>query len=110
MKVKIGQIMLAQQDNVMVNKTTGQRIVIPKGSEMFVGADCRGHLVGQGVAPKLPSDFRLIGYDSRGIALFLFQTLNEKYPMRNLLEKSGYSVDGFIEDLEKSIQKLGMFQ
>ena len=86
MEYKIGQILVSNQ-NVEVKKAlSGEKVVVPKGNKIIVGADGFAHHIRNGMLQPLSEDSKVSGYDANGIAEYLYIYLRNHFGIDEMLE------------------------
>lgn len=75
MEYKIGQILTSNQDIEVEKALSGEKIAISKVSKMIIGADNLGHHLNVGIIQTLGDDAEVKGYDTKGIAEYLYAYL-----------------------------------
>ena len=106
-KLKIGQIFRFSKD-MEVEKVFGEKEIIPKGAIANVGADKLLHHRNGMIQPISEKTFDIEGYDSNGIANWLWLYIRNFTPVNEeLLEDYDSNKDEFIEQLEYALNELG---
>lgn len=67
MKYKIGQILTSNQDVEVEKALSGEKVVIPKGNKIIIGADKLARHLRTGMIQPLGTA-EVEGYDSEGLA------------------------------------------
>ena len=70
MKYKIGRILTSNQDVEVEKALSGEKVVIPKGNKIIIGADKLAHHLRTGMIQPLGTA-EVEGYDSEGLAEYL---------------------------------------
>lgn len=106
MKYKIGQILTSNQD-VEVEKTlSGEKVVIPKGNKIIIGADKLAHHLRTGMIQPLGTD-EVEGYDSEGLAEYLLLVLKTHFPIDEMLEDYEISERMLLDKIEYAFDDIG---
>ena len=108
MKYQIGQIVTSEHDVVLEKAFSKEKIMIPKGNQVIIGADGFAHHLTNGMIQPLASDDDVSGYNAEGIANYLFQKLSTRFPLDEMLDKYAISKNTFLEQLEYYLDDIGM--
>lgn len=106
MKYKIGQILTSNCD-VEVEKMFGEKVVIPKGNKIIIGADKFAHHLKSGMIQPLQRDAVVEGYDSEGIAKYLMKKLSAIFPLEEMLEDYDIEKARFEEEIDFLLDDIG---
>lgn len=68
MEYKIGQILTAKKDFEITKALSGEKVVIPEGTEVIIGADNLVHNISNDMIQPMGEDDTVKGYDVEGIA------------------------------------------
>ena len=72
MKYKIGQILISSRDVEVEKALSGEKVIIPKGNKIIIGADKLAHHIRDGMIQPLADGSEVDGYDDTGIAKYIF--------------------------------------
>lgn len=75
---RVGQILVSKKKHT-IETCMGNELTIPKGNKVIVGADGYGHHLTSGLIQSL-GDAKVEGYDTEGIADFLWERLSARFP------------------------------
>ena len=106
MRYKIGQILTSNCD-VEVEKIFGEKVIIPKGNKVIIGADKLAHHIKTGTIQPLQAEAIVDGYDSEGIAEYIFKHLNAHFSITELLEELGVNKEVFMDVIEFALDEIG---
>ena len=73
MEYKIGQILTSKTDQVVEKALTDEKVTVPKGNKVIIGADKLAHHIKTGMIQPLTDDIEVKGYDTTGLAEYLFE-------------------------------------
>ena len=104
---KIGEILISTKDQEL-DTMFGDKVIIPKGSKVIIGADRLAHHFRDGKIQPISKDSTVKGYDSKGIAEYLFTFLSCIYPMNDMLDDYDISEDEFKKEIEYRLCEIGL--
>lgn len=107
MEYKIGQILTSKEDVEVEKALSGEKVVIPKGNKIIIGADRFAHHIRNGMIQPLREDAKVEGYDARGIAEYLYMKLNGYFEIDELLESYDFVKQDFINEIECYLSDIG---
>lgn len=108
MKYKIGQILTSNTETVVEKVFSDEKIVIPKGNRIIIGADKLAHHIRDGMIQPLADDLEVEGYDSSGLAEYIYMWLESHLPLDDWIEDYEISKDDIIEEIEYALDDIGM--
>lgn len=110
MKYKIGQILISNADIDLVVETAfcKEEVTIPKGNKIIIGADKLAHHLRDGMIQPLGKDTEVDGYDSSGLAEYIFMCLKKHFPIDEWMEDYEISENSIIEEIEWALDDIGM--
>ena len=107
MKYKIGQILTVKRDFNVEMAFSDEKRTILKGAKIIIGPDrLAHHLIGDYIQP-LAEDAELDGYDTHGIAEYLYQCISQHFPIDDMLEQYNDTKERFVEELECALDDIG---
>lgn len=104
---KIGQI-LTSNCEMEVEKMFGEKVVIPKGNKVIIGADNLVHHIRGGMIQPLGDNIEIKGYDAEGIAEFIFSWLSRFYPIDKMFEDYEVDEKDFKSEIEYALDEIGL--
>ena len=107
MEYKIGQIITSNEDVEIEKVLSGEKVIIPKGNKIIIVADKFAHHIKTGMIQPLQNDSEVKGYDTEGIAEFLFMWLRSHLPIEEMLENYDYTKEDLKEELECALEEIG---
>lgn len=107
MKYKIGQILTLKQDVEVKKSLSGEKVVIPKGNKIIIGADNLAHHIKNGLIQPLEEDAEVKGYDEEGIAEYLYTYLRRYFPIDEMLDGYDDAKENFIEGIACGLEEIG---
>lgn len=108
MKYKIGQILTSNRDVEVEKALSGEKVVIPKGNKIIIGADKLAHHIRDGMIQPLADGSEVEGYDDAGIAKYILMCLRAHFPVDDWMEEYGISEDEITEEIECALDEIGM--
>lgn len=108
MKYKIGQILTSNRDVEVEKALSGEKVVIPKGNKIIIGADKLAHHIRDGMIQPLADGSEVEGYDDAGIAEYIFICLKAHLPVEEWMEEYEISKNDIIEEIECALDEIGM--
>lgn len=108
MKYKIGQILTSNTDVVVEKALSGEKITIPKRNKIIIGADKLAHHIRDGMIQPLADDSKVEGYDSSGIAEYIYICLKAHLPINEWMEDYEISKNAIIEEIECALDEIGL--
>ena len=107
MKYKIGQILTSKADVEVEKALSGEKIVIPKGNKIIIGADKFAHHIRNGMIQPLQEGAEVEGYDTNGIAEYLYAKLRCHFEIDEMLESYDCTKTEFINEIEYCLDDIG---
>ena len=107
MEYKIGQILTSKEDVEVEKALSGEKVMIPKGNKIIIGADEFAHHIKNGMIQPLPEDAVVKGYDAYGIAEYLYTKLKNRFEIDEMLENYDYTEQEFIDEIEYFLNDIG---
>ena len=107
MEYKIGQILTSNKD-IVVEKLFGDKVTIPKGNKIIIGADKLAHHIRDGMIQPLADSSEVKGYDSSGLAEYIFMCMKAHLPITEWMEDYEISKNEIIEEIEDVLDEIGM--
>lgn len=106
-KYKIGQILTSNTAVEIEKALSGEKIIIPKGNKVIIGADNLAHHIWTGMIQSL-GGASVEGYDCEGLAEFLYLWLRSHLPLSDMLEDYDISPDEFKRELDEAFYEIGL--
>ena len=97
---KIGEILVSQRDTEL-ETNWGRKDVIPKGNKVIITAHGLGHHIRNGMKQPLQEDDVVKGYDTEGLAEYLFMCMKKDLPMEDMM----YDYDLTEKDIKEVIEE-----
>lgn len=107
MKYKIGQILTSKNDMIL-EKFSGEKVTVPKGNKVVVGADKLAHHISTGDIQSFPEGTEFDGYDAKGIAYYIVRSLAGYFPMSEFWDEFDISQKEFTDEIEYALCDIGM--
>lgn len=104
---KIGQILTSNRDIEVERELSGEKVVIPKGSKIIIGADKLAHHLRDGTIQPLAENIEVKGYDTNGISEFIFKFISNQLPLLEMLEYREVDKEEFRYEIENSLKEIG---
>ena len=108
LKYKIGQILTSSRDVDVEKALSGEKVVIPKGNKIIIGADKLAHHIRDGMIQPLADGSEVEGYDAAGIAEYILICLKAHLPITEWMEDYEISKNEIIEEIEYALDEIGM--
>lgn len=107
MSYKIGQILISNQDVEVEIALSEEKVVIPKGNKIIIGADGFAHHIRNGMIQPLKEGSEVKGYDTKGIAEYLFIALRYSLGIDDMLEFCDCTKEQFIDEIDYALNDIG---
>ena len=107
MEYKIGQILTSTEDVEVEKALSNEKVIIPKGNKVIIGADKLAHHIKNGMMQPLAEDSEVKGYDARGISEYLYTHLRNRFEIDEMLENYDDTKEKFIEEIEYALSDIG---
>lgn len=105
-KYKIGQILTSKEEVVLEKGISGEKVVIPKGNRIMIGADKLAHHLKNGCIQPLPEDAEVKGYDTESIASVIYDWLNRRFNLQeDMLDDYEIEKQEFIDEIEYALSE-----
>lgn len=103
---KIGQILTSTKDVEIEKALSGDKIKIPKGNKVIIGADKLAHHIRNGFIQSLAEGSTVEGYDTTGIAEYLYITLRNHLPLDEMMEDYEVDKQEIIDEIECALDEI----
>ena len=107
MEYKIGQILTSKEDVEVEKALSGEKIIVPKGNKIIIGADKFAHHIRNGMIQPLQEGSEVKGYDTKGIAEYLYIYLRNHFEIDEMLENYDDTKKRFMEEIEYALEEIG---
>lgn len=107
MTYKIGQILTMTEDRKVEKVLSGEKVIVPKGSKIIIGADNLAHHFRDGSIQPLAKTDKVEGYDVAGLAEYLLKILESHFPIREMAEDYGIIRDDMLDEIELALDEIG---
>ena len=107
MEYKIGQILTSNQDVEVERALSEEKVTIPKGTKIIIGADNLAHHIKNGMMQPLGNNIVVKGYDTEGIAEYLYTYLRCHFEIDEMLEGYDDTKERFIEEIGFALEEIG---
>lgn len=107
MEYKVGQILTSKEDVEAEKALSGEKVTIPKGNKIIIGADNLAHHIRNGMMQPLPEESEVKGYDASGIAEYLYIYLRNHFEIDEMLEGYDDTKERFMEEIEYALEEIG---
>lgn len=97
---KIGEILVLKRETE-VETIFGRKEIIPKGNKVIITAHRLGHHIRNGMKQPLQKDDVVKGYDTEGLAEYLFTCMKSHLPMDDMM----YGYDLTQTDVQEVIEE-----
>ena len=106
-EVRIGQIITSKVDTEIEKAISGEKIFVPKGNRVIIGADGFAHHLKNGMIQPLGKDMEVKGYDAAGIAIYLYEKLKCRFEIDEMLENYDLDKYNFMSEIEYYLDDIG---
>lgn len=106
-EVRIGQIITSKLDTEIEKAISGEKVFVPKGNRVIIGADGFAHHLKNGMIQPLGSDMKVKGYDAAGIAIYLYEKLKCHFEIDEMLENYDLDKHNFMREIEYYLDDIG---
>ena len=107
MEYKIGQILTSKEDVEVKDVLFDEKTIVPKGNKIIIGADKLAHHIRNGMLQLLPKDSVVVGYDTGGIAEYLYIRLRNRFEVDEMLEGYDSTKEQFMQEIEDALEEIG---
>ena len=101
---KIGQILTSTEDVEIEKALSGEKVKIPKGNN--IGADKFAHHIRNGFIQPLAEGLTVEGYDTTGIAEYLYIVLRNHLPIDEMMEGYEITKQEVIDEIECALDEI----
>ena len=108
MEYKIGQILTSNKDIVVEKALSGEKVITPKGNKIIIGADKLAHHIRDGMIQPLADGSEVKGYDSSGLAEYIYICMKAHLPITEWMEDYEISKNDIVEEIECALDDIGM--
>lgn len=106
-EVRIGQIITSKVDTEIEEAISGEKVFVPKGNRVIIGADGFAHHLKNGMIQPLGKDMEVKGYDAAGIAIYLYEKLKCHFEIDEMLENYDLDKYNFMSEIEYYLDDIG---
>lgn len=106
-EVRIGQIITSKVDTEIEKAISGEKVFVPKGNRVIIGADGFAHHLKNGMIQPLGADMKVNGYDAAGIAIYLYEKLKCHFEIDEMLENYDLDKYNFMSEIEYYLDDIG---
>lgn len=106
MTYKIGQILTSDQDVEVRKALSDEKVILPKGTKVIIGADKLAHHIRTDMIQPL-GDAEVKGYDSEGLAEYLAMVLMARLPISEMLNDYDLDEKAFKEEIVYALDDIG---
>lgn len=107
MEYKIGQILTSTEDVEVEKALSDEKVIIPKGSKVIIGADEFAHHLRNGMIQPLGEGVVVKEYDTAGLAEYIYRHLRSHFEIDEMLEGYDDTKERFIEEIEYALDDIG---
>lgn len=104
---KIGQILVSKVDTEIEKEFSGEKIIIPKGNKVIIGADKLAHHLKNSFIQPIQADSLVDGYDKDGLAEYLYLWLRTHFEVDEMLENYDTTKENFISEIVDALENIG---
>lgn len=106
MEYKIGQILTSKEDTEVELALSDEKVIVPKGNKVVIGADGFAHYLKDGCIQPLAESIEVKGYDTEGIAQVVYGWLNSKFNLQeDMLDEFDVTEKEFMEEIEWALDE-----
>ncbi len=105
---KIGQILTSNCDVEVEKGISGEKVIIPKGNKIIIGADNLAHHLRNGMVQPFGENIEVKGYDTEGIAEFILSWMSRFYPLNEMFEDYEVDEKEFKSEMECALEEIGL--
>ena len=98
--------MTATEDVKKEKTLSGEKMIIPKGNKIIIGADKLAHHIRNGFIQPLAEGTTVEGYDTIGIAEYLYTHLRNYYPLDEMLDENGIDRLDFEDEIKCALDEI----
>ncbi len=103
---KIGQILTSAKEVEIEKALSGEKVIIPKGNKVIIGADKLAHHIRNGFIQPLAEGSTVEGYDTVGIAEYVYITLRNHFPLEEMMEGYEITKQEIINEIEYALDEI----
>lgn len=103
---KIGQILTSKEDIEIEKALSGEKVKIPKGNKVIIGADKLAHYIKNGYIQPLAEESTVEGYDTTGIAEYLYIVLRNHLPLNEMMEDYEITKQEVVNEIECALDEI----
>lgn len=104
---KIGQILTTTEDKEVERALSGEKVIVPKGSKVIIGADNLAHHLRDGSIQPLAKTDKIEGYDTSGLAEYLTQVIVNRILPADCLEEYEITKKDIQNEIEYALDDIG---
>lgn len=107
MQYKIGQILTSKIDTEVEKSLSGQKVTIPSGNKIIIGADCLAHHIKNDMIQPLGNNAEVNGYDTNGLAEYLYISMKSRFPFKEMMEDFDITEKEIKDEIEFALEEIG---
>jgi hypothetical protein len=103
---KIGQILTSTEEVEIEKALSGEKVKISKGNKVIIGADKLAHHIRNSFIQPLAEGSIVEGYDTAGIAEYLYIVLRNHLPIDEMMEGYEITKQEVIDEIECALDEI----
>ena len=109
MTYKIGEILTSNREVTLEKAISGEKVVLPKGNKVIIGADHLAHHIKTGAIQALTKETEVKGYDREGLAEWIFDYMSTRLPMLEIEDEFGLTDMDIRQTIDDALEEIGFY-
>lgn len=110
MTYKIGEILTSEKEVTVEMALSGDKVVLPKGNKVIIGADGLAHHIKTGAIQPLADGTELKGYDREGLAEYIFGYMCTCLPMFDIEDEFDLTDEDIRQSIDDALEEIGFYE
>ena len=104
---RYGQLLISKEP-VEIEKFGGEKVIVPAGNKVVVGFDGFAHHLKNEFIQPFTKNTVLKGFCCDGVVETIYQYLNARFPLDDMLSDYDLTENDFREDMAYALEEIGM--
>ena len=109
MTYKIGEILTSNREVTVEKCISGEKVVLPEGNKVIIGADRLAHHIKTGAIQALAKDIEVKGYDREGLAEWIFDYMSVHLPIFDMETEFELTDADIRQTIDDALEEIGFY-
>ena len=107
---RYGELLISNRETILETAISGEKVTIPKGNPVVIGFDGLAHHIRTGRIQPFNEGTRIRGFTSTGLIRVIMETLEDQYPMDEMLSDYDITKEDFEDTIECALEEIGLYK